>query len=165
MDAPTRIFFAGRYSYRKPGALIVGAVAIAFGGYALRYLFLAIPHTTWSLKAYGAAAFVGGIGGMLALCGVVVLRRWFAGTTLMLEISTAGVRYGKTFHSWNEIRWLSGHTDRTGVRLFYQTRGRGLAGFDRPLPVDTNPTLKEFHDLLQALTNALSKDHPDVAIG
>ena len=165
MDAEPRIFFAGRYSYRKPGTLIGGAVAITFGSYALRYLLLTIPHTTWSLKAYAAATFVGGIGGMLALCGVILLRRWFAGTTLILEISNAGIRYGKTFHSWNEIHWLTAHTDRGGVQLFYQTRGRGLAGFDRPLPVDSNLTQEEFHDLLQALTTALSKDHPDVAFG
>ena len=82
-----------------------------------------------------------------------------------MEISTAGIRYGETFHSWDEIRWISGHTDRKGVRLFYQTRGRGLAGFDRSLPVDPNPTVEEFHDLLQALGSALSKKHPDVDFG
>ena len=165
MEAQSQIFFAGRYSYRKPSVLIAGLLATAFGGFALRYLLLAVPHTVWSLKAYGTAAFVGGIGGMLAVCGLILLRRWFARTSLALEISAAGIRYGKTFHSWDMIRWLSGHSDRKGVRLFYQARGRGLAGFDRPLPVDRNPTAEEYDDLLHALSSAISKKHPDVVFG
>jgi hypothetical protein len=86
-------------------------------------------------------------------------------TRVTLEISTAGIRYGETFHSWDEIRWISGHTDRKGVQLFYQTRERGLAGFDRPLPVDRNPTVEEFHDLLDALRGALSEKHSGVDFG
>jgi hypothetical protein len=165
MDAQPRIFFARRYSYRKPGAFVAGLVAVAFGGYALRYVFHSIPRTTWSIKAYAAAAFVVGISGLLTLCGLIVLRRWITQARVTLEISTAGIRYGETFHSWNEIRWISGHTDRKGVQLFYQTRGRGFAGFDRPLPVDRNPTVDEFHDLLDELRSALSERHSDVDFG
>lgn len=165
MDAQPRIFFAGRYSYRKSGALVAGVVASLFGLYALRYLVLSIPHTTWSFKAYGAAAFVAGIGSLLLVCGLFVLRRWFTRTSLTLEISTAGVRYGKTFHSWSEIHWISGHKDRRGVQLFYQTRQRGLAGCDRPLPVDDNPTTEEFHSLLETLRGALSEEYPNVEFG
>jgi hypothetical protein len=165
MDAQPCIFFAGRYSYRKPGAFVAGVLAALGGGYVLRYLVLSIPHTTWSIKAYGAAAFVGGIGGLLFVCGLIVLRRWFAQTSLTLEISAAGVRYGETFHSWSEIHWISGHTDRKGVQLFYQTRQRGLAGCDRPLPVDSNPTVEEFHSLLETLRGALSEKYPNVEFG
>lgn len=165
MDAQPRIFFAGRYSYRKPGALVAGVVASLFGGYALRYLVLSIPHTTWSIKAYGAAAFVGGIGSLLLVCGLVVLRRWFTQTSLILEISSAGVRYGQTFHPWSEIHWIGGHRDRSDVRLFYQTRQRGLAGCDRPLPVDCNPTVEEFASLLEMLRGALSEEYPNVEFG
>ena len=165
MDAQPRIFFAGRYSYRKPGALVAGVVAVLFGGYALRYLVLSIPHTTWSIKAYGAAAFIAGIGSLLLLCGLIVLGRWFTQTSLTLEISAAGVRYGETFHSWSEIHWISGHTDRKGVCLFYQTQQRGLAGCDRPLPVDSNPTVEQFHSLLETLKSALSEEYPNVEFG
>ncbi len=67
MDAQPRIFFTGRYSYRKPGAFISGMVALVFGGFALRHLFLSIPHTTCSIKVNGAAVFFGGIGRLLHL--------------------------------------------------------------------------------------------------
>jgi hypothetical protein len=56
MEAQSQIFFAGRYTYRKPSALIVGFLFLAFGGVGLRHLFLAIPHTTWSLKTYAAGS-------------------------------------------------------------------------------------------------------------
>lgn len=131
----------------------------------MRYLVFSIPHTTWSIQAFGAAAFVGGIGSLLCVCGLMVLRRWFNRTSLTLEISTSGIRYGETFHAWSEIHWISGRTDRRGVQLFYQTRQRGLAGCDRPLPVDCNPTADEFDTLLQTLRSALSEQHPDVAFG
>jgi hypothetical protein len=165
MDAQSQIFFAGRYCYRKPAVLIGGLVAAVFGGYALRYLLRAVPHTVWSLKAYGAAAFVGGIGGMLAVCGLILLWRWLTGTNLTLEISATGIRYGKTFQSWDKIRWLSGHSDGKCVRLFYQARGRGFAGFDHPLSVDPNPTAEEYDDLMHTLGCALSQKHPDVIFG
>jgi hypothetical protein len=42
----------------------------------------------------------GGISGMLAAGGLFLFARWFARTTLSLEISSAGIRYGKVFHSW-----------------------------------------------------------------
>ena len=118
MDAQSQIFFAGRYTYRKPSALIGGLLFLAFGGFGLWHLFLAIPHTTWSLKTYAAAAFVGGISGMLAAGGLFLLARWFARTTLSLEISAAGIRYGKAFHSWDKIHGFAGRRDRKKVQLF-----------------------------------------------
>jgi hypothetical protein len=118
MDVQSQIFFTRSYTYRKPTVLIAGLLALAFGGFALRYLARAVPHTVWSLKAFGAAVFVGGIGGMLALCGLLLLRRWWRRTSLRLEISAAGIRYGNLFHSWDMIHWLSGHPDRKGIGFF-----------------------------------------------
>jgi hypothetical protein len=165
MNAQPRIFLAGHYSYRKPAALIAGFVAILFGTYAILYLFFSIHHTTWSVKPYAAVTFVGGIGSALLLCGFILLRRWILKTSLTLEISNLGVRYGETFHSWSEIHWISGRADRKRMVLFYQTRERGLAGYDRPLPLDCNPTAEEFHHLLETLDMKLSKEYPNVQFG
>jgi hypothetical protein len=40
-----------------------------------------------------------------------------------------------------------------------------LAGFDRPLPVDPNPTAEEYENLMHALSSAISQKHPDVIFG
>ena len=165
MDAQTQVFFAGRFSYRKLAVLIGGLVALVFAGYALRYLVLAVPRTLWSLKALAGAAFVGGIGSVLAVCGLILLWRWLTRTNLTLEISASGIRYGKTFHSWDMIRWLAGHSNGKCVELFYQVRGRRFAGIDRHLSVDANPTEVEYENLMHTLRSALSQKHPDVIFG
>lgn len=165
MDAQSQIFFTGRYTYRKPSALLGGLLFLAFSGFGLRHLFFAIPQTTWSLKTYAGAAFVGGISGMLAAGGLFLLARWFARTTLSLEISTVGIRYGKAFHSWDRIHGFAGHRDRKKVQLFYQTRDPGLKGMDRPLPVDQNPTPEEYDQLMHTLSDAISPEHPNVIFG
>jgi hypothetical protein len=102
---------------------------------------------------------------LLVFCGLFALRRWVRGGSTGLEISWAGIRYGDVFHSWDAIRWISGRSDRKRVQLFYQTRSRGLAGFDRPLPLDQNPTAEEYKRLMESLENALREKHPDLIIG
>jgi hypothetical protein len=165
MDAQSQIFFTGRYTYRKPHVLVAGILSLSIGAFVLRYLVLASPKTVWSIKAFGAMALVGGIGGVLAVCGLLFLKLWFARTSMLLEISTTGIRYGNVFHSWDAIHWLSGHSERKRVWLFYQTMGRGLAGFDRALPVDQNPTAEEYANLMITLRNAISAKHPNVIFG
>jgi hypothetical protein len=164
MEAPLRIFFTGRYSYRQRGAVFAGLIGCAFGGAALLNLYLGIRRETeWSIKAFGAAVFVGGIGGMLALAGITLLWQWITRRSLTLEISSAGIKYGKTFHPWNEIHWVSGHLEQERVRLFYQKRG--LAGFDRHIPVDQNPIVEEYKQLMAKLRDALSQKYPDLDFG
>ncbi len=165
MNASSQVFFAGTYTYRKPQILLGGCLFLAFGIIPLRYLVLGIGHTAWSLKALGAAIFIGGIGLVLALGGLFLLKRWLTRTSISLEISAAGIRYGKVFHSWDAIRWVSGRSERRGVQLFYQTQGRGLAGYDRPLPIDQNPTIEEYGGLMQSLSKAIQEKYPDVGFG
>lgn len=164
-DGQHRIFFSGRYSYRKPSVLFASVVASLFGGFALRDLFMSIPHSTWSISTCAAVAFIGGIGSLLLVCGLFLLRQWFVQKDRLLEISTTGITYGETSHSWREIHWISGHRVQGGVHLFYQTRQRGLAGCDRPIPLDRNPTVEEYYNLLETLSSQLSEEHPHVEFG
>jgi hypothetical protein len=167
---PFQIFFAGRFTYRRPRVLFAGLLFLAFGVYALRYLVLGLTHSTSSLKLLGTAVFVGGIGGILAFGGLYLLKRWFTRMCITLEISTAGITYGRVSHSWDAIRWVAGrrvrgYSSRKRVELFYQTRDRGLKGLDRPMPVDQNPTLQEYAELIESLSNAIQEKHPEVVLG
>jgi hypothetical protein len=166
LTAPSHIFFAGRYTYRRTSVLTGGLVALAFGFFVLVSLVMGIlSRPAWSLKVLGTVSFMGGIGGLLAVAGLVLLKRWTDRTCLGLEISSAGILYGAVFHSWDAIRWVAGHSDRECVELFYQTRDRGLAGFDRHLPVDHNPTLQEYEELMESLRAAFQAKYPGVVFG
>ena len=165
MNAQAEVFFARGYKYRKPGTFFAGLLGLAFGGLALRYVVLEASTTVWKPTAFLAAAFVGGIGGVLALCGLFLLRKWFVRGVLALEISGAGIRYGNAYHPWESIHWLGGRCDRKGIQLFYQTRDRWPGGIDRPLPVDPNLTQEEYEQLMETLSNRILQNHPHVVLG
>jgi len=155
----------GTYNYRRLHVLIGAGVALAFGGFALRYVVSGLYHTAWSLGDLCSALFVVSIGAVLVVCCLVLLRRWFCRSSMVLEISDAGIRYGKTFQPWTAIRWVCGKSKRGGIQLFYQTNERGMAGCDRPLPIGQGLTPSDYDGLMRSLDESVRVQYPHVTFG
>ena len=162
MNLP-RVFYSGRFRYRKAGVLFAALLAVAFGTAPLVVCFRRFSEIVWSWKAIGAACFVGAICALLLFAGIKLFLKWLTGTSLALEVTTEGVRYGNARHAWPDIRWIGGTTNRGRVQL--RLKVNGLARPDIQLLVDEPLTVDRYDALMQELGFALRETHPHVAVG
>jgi hypothetical protein len=156
------MYFAGRFRYRKATGLTGAILALGLG---LVPALLAVPDVLrgqWPWGGAFSAASLGLLCTLLLLSGIKLLRRWFIGATLLLEISDDGVRYGGRDFGWNEVQWIGGRSDQGHVQLILKCKG---AVPELQLLVDEPLTVDRYDALMQELSAALKEKHPQVAVG
>jgi len=157
-----RIFFTGRFTYRKPQALFGASVGLLFGGAMLLYLIFSLRYLTLSWNPVLPVLFILGIGGLLIGTGVLLLKNWCTRTSMALEISEAGIKYGKNLDQWDSIQRLGASPAGARVHLFYQLRGQRFSSHDHMLIIDESPTVQQYDNLIESLRDALHEKHPHV---
>jgi hypothetical protein len=160
-----KIFLTGQYSYRRPSVFFAGLAALTCGVVALVSLVISALHATWNWQAFATVAFVGGIGGVMAYVGGMLLYFWITRMVNVLEISSAGIRYGKNFVAWDQVQRLGGANTGKGVQLFFHKRSRGPMSSDRHLMITPELTTKQYEQLIQRLRTALADQYPEVQFG
>ena len=170
MDADRpHVFFSGQYTYRNFGTAFAGLFFVVMGWGMPGFMVVnAVQEFQRSPMSWGRLAeiafifaFVGSIGGFLGFAGVWLLKRWWIGKA-EVEITSEGIREGKKFRSWDEIEWVGGSADDSGERIYLTYGWRGKGNASGLLQLDTNPTVKEYEQMMESLRRAISASHPEV---
>lgn len=156
------MYFAGRFRYRKAGVLFGALAAWIVGVLPVVLVAPVWKNATWSSFLFFGAFFVCLICALLLYAGFRLLRRWFVGATLLLEITAEGVSYGGRLHAWEDIKWIGGAREQDRVQLSLR---RKESTSELPLPLDDPLTVDRYDALMQELSAALREKHPQVAVG
>jgi hypothetical protein len=156
------MFFAGRVRYRKAGVLFGALAALTFGFAPLVVFAPTLRRSEWTGGIAAGVGIIGLVCGLFIFMGCKLLWRWLAGGTLLLEISDEGVRYGRRYFAWEQIRWIGGSSERGRVQLAMKCQG---VPRELPLFVDEPLTVDRYDALMQELSAALRERYPHVAVG
>lgn len=161
MSVPTSdeadVLFRGRYSYRKPGAGVVGLMCILFFGSLLclfaRELFR--PHSQSEiLLGIGLCVFTGAF----AWIGGILSYYYLTHHTKELVIDRSGVTYGGRLFPWTVIRTIKEHPKSTDLQLMLLRRGR--FALMRPIWVDGGLSSAQYSRLMRDLRRMITPTHP-----
>ncbi len=161
-SSPDEILHRGRYSYRKTTVLIAGvAVTLITGGFGLHLLLANRHRLPRGAEEWISVLFVGGILGLLFICGVFLAASYFRNYALELVITHEGIRYGKRDFPWADVRWIAGTWNKDRYQLVIGRRGFRP---DQHLMTDHGLDEKSFERLMETLRNEVAPAHPTVTI-
>jgi hypothetical protein len=156
------VFFAGRYRYRKARVLLAGLLALLIGIAVAAWFGADLLRLKRSLGVVFSLLMLGVFCALNLLIGLRLLRRWFIGATLHLEITEAGVSYGGRTFPWPEIKWIGGRLSAGRMQLALKSADNVR---EWPLLVDEPLTVDRYDALVMELSAALRDKAPHVKVG
>ena len=164
------IYFESDYTYGKPKVLIAGCITLGISLFLMCYFFPLLSDVSEvidqiheSPKIIFAILLILAIFVLFTFTGIYFIKSYLTQYKAHLEISDKGIQYGKSSHTWDQIKWISGTQDKRGINLFYQIHG--VKGFDRHLMVDEMFSEEQYQNLMEKLEQDLTPKYPKLNIG
>lgn len=158
-----KVFFSGKYSYRRRSSLLVGSgILIGFGIILGRLVHAAIikpPQVTGDI-AIAIAILL--IPGLLAYCGIYLVYGYVRNKTCELIISAAGVIFAGKCTSWTKLKWISAHFEKGTYQLAVGRRGFAA---DLHISVDGGLSEEQLAELFETLEKEIGAKYPHLRIG
>lgn len=155
----SKIYFEGKYSYRKPAVLILGIIALLVGLGAFLSCFFEEPNDSdW----WGKITLTFTVSTVMLVCGFVSLKHWKTNYTATYKITDQGIQFASKFYTWDKIKWVSVQNKAGKLYLFFQTKG---FSFDYVLAIENPLELIEYDNILVELDDEVGKEYPNVHFG
>lgn len=146
-------YHSGVFTNRRPLVLLPGLLATGAGSTCVIAALVSLVPKEWWIEEILKLVLALGVGGVLAVVGVAMLRQYARGGVTSMEITTEGIRYGTARFRWAEIKAIGAEPCLGGIQLSVKVAGHVNYV---PLTVDHGLTETEY----EALWNRLKSDCP-----
>jgi len=161
-----KVYLEGSYIYKKRNTLLGGIIAVIIG---LSGLFFSIlealkepsdPQHPILTTLIFLSAIVITI--LISLTGFWLLYSWLTNKRLELIIDESGIRYGKKFQPWENIKWVfyKGKSENETFLVYQSTS----SWFDQNIPISKCLSTGELNHLFSQLKSQVARSHPHLKI-